>query len=68
MSFHGVRRIVSELALPDGRVEATLELHCGCTIARRLDENRLLTAEDGARLAVGKYPCPRGHPVAGPRD
>jgi hypothetical protein len=65
VSLHGVRRIVSEVALPDGRVQATLELQCGCTIVRRLDENRLLTAEDGARLAVGKYPCPLGHPVRG---
>lgn len=66
MSLHGVRRIVSEVALPDGRAEVTLELACGCVIARRLDGNRLLTAEDGVRLAVGKYPCPQGHPARPP--
>jgi hypothetical protein len=65
VSLHGVRRIVSEVALPDGRAEVTLELGCGCTVTRRLDGNRLSTAEDGVRLAVGKYPCPVGHPVRG---
>ncbi len=66
MSFHAVRRIVHELALPDGRVQASLELQCGCLITRRLDEHRLFTADDGARLAVGKYPCVQAHPVARP--
>jgi hypothetical protein len=66
VSLHGVRRIVSEVALPDGRAEVTLELVCGCVIARRLDGNRLVIAEDGVRLAVGKYPCPKGHPVRAP--
>lgn len=66
MSLHGVRQIVHEVPLPDGRAEVTLELACGCSIVRRLDHNRLLTAEDGVRLAVGKYPCPMGHPVRAP--
>ena len=64
MSFQAVRRIVLERPLADGRAEVALELACGCALVRRLDERRLVTTVEGARLAVGKYPCPVGHPVA----
>ncbi|MDP1922992.1 MAG: hypothetical protein Q8L14_42505 [Myxococcales bacterium] len=50
----------------DGRVDAEVELVCGCVITRALDENRLIVTDDGAQLVVGKYPCPKGHPVVRP--
>jgi hypothetical protein len=67
VTSQAVRRILHE-APPsaDGRTEATLELACGCVITARLDEHHLLTAEDGVRLAVGKYPCPLRHPARRP--
>lgn len=58
MASQAVRRIVKET--PGGLT--TLELMCGCVIEATLDENRLITADDGVRIAVGKYPCPLGHP------
>jgi hypothetical protein len=56
-------RIVSEGAPSEGKTPVRLLLACGCEIDTRLDENRLITALDGARLAIGKYPCPKDHPV-----
>jgi hypothetical protein len=49
------------------RVAVTLELQCGCTITRTLPEDRIVErGPSGERFAVGKYPCPRGHPVRAP--
>jgi hypothetical protein len=55
---------VSPLAGDPTRVVATLELQCGCTITRTLPEDRIVErGPSGERFAVGKYPCPQGHPV-----
>ena len=48
-----------------GRLRVRLLLVCGCEIKRELAEDRVLARADGSRFAVGKYPCPLGHP-AGP--
>ena len=48
-----------------GRLRARLLLVCGCEIERELAEDRVITRADGSRFAIGKYPCPAGHP-AGP--
>ena len=48
-----------------GRLRARLLLVCGCEVERELAEDRVLTRGDGSRFAVGKYPCPRGHPAGG---
>lgn len=49
---------------PGGRVKVVLA--CGCEVELVLDENRLITTDDGTRLVIGKYPCPLGHPVRKP--
>lgn len=59
-------RIVSEGPPSEGKTPVRLQLACGCEIDTRLDENRLITAVDGTRLAIGKYPCPKDHPVTRP--
>jgi len=47
---------------PD-RVRATIRLRCGCEITRDIAADRILDRPDGTRFAVGKYPCPAGHPA-----
>ncbi|MBM4776908.1 MAG: hypothetical protein GQE15_04320 [Archangiaceae bacterium] len=66
MTIHAATRILRETARSDGRTNVEFELVCGCVITRTLDEHRLITAEDGVRLVIGKYPCPVGHPVRRP--
>ncbi len=66
MTAHAARRLVKSTPRSDGRVDAEVELVCGCVITRVLDENRLIVTDDGAQLVVGKYPCPKGHPVVRP--
>ncbi len=66
MSAHAARRLVKSTPRADGRVDAEVELGCGCVITRVLDGNRLIVTEDGLPLVVGKYPCPSGHPVVRP--
>jgi len=56
-------KILEAHARADGTTDVRFVLACGCEVTRALDENRLITAEDGARLVIGKYPCPEGHPV-----
>lgn len=58
-------RLLSTAALPDDdtRVQATLELRCGCTVTQAIAIDRILQRPDGERIAVGKYRCPVGHPV-----
>jgi len=63
MSAHAARRLVKSTPRADGRVDAKVELVCGCVITRVLDENRLIVTDEGVQLVVGKYPCPKGHPV-----
>ena len=48
------------------RVQARLRLTCGCVVERTIAADRILTASDGATIAVGKYPCPEDHPVQAP--
>lgn len=67
VTSQAVRRILNEQPRTDGLTDATLELTCGCVIEARLDADRLPTADDGVRLAVGKYPCPLGHPARRPQ-
>lgn len=47
------------------RVIATLELACGCVVTREIVRDRIVDDVDPPR-AVGKYPCPQGHPVRSP--
>jgi hypothetical protein len=61
MTAQAVRHILAETPAADGLTDVELELNCGCVVRAHVDENRLLTAEDGVRLAIGKYPCPKGH-------
>jgi hypothetical protein len=63
MPSHSARRILEDRPLPGGRAWARLELACGCVVEGELAADRLVDAEDGHRIAVGKYPCPRGHVV-----
>ncbi len=46
----------------DQRVRATLRLACGCVVTREIARDRIVDDIEPAR-AVGKYPCPQGHPV-----
>ncbi len=66
MPSHSARRLVSEKPAAPGRIEAEIELVCGCVIRREVAADRIATFEDGGRFPVGKYPCPKGHPVAKP--
>ena len=66
MTIHAATRILKETPRADGSADVEFELVCGCVITRTLDEHRLITAEDGVRLVIGKYPCPVGHPVRRP--
>ena len=61
-------RIISERSSDTGtHLDATLELACGCEVTVKVEPQRIFTADDGVRLAVGKYPCPLNHPVSRPR-
>ena len=42
---------------------ATLTLACGCTTTLVIAADRIAESTGGERFAVGKYPCPKGHPV-----
>lgn len=66
MPSHAVRTLLSESPRPDGALELELELVCGCRVRVSASADRVVTTVDGARLAVGKYPCPNGHPVRRP--
>lgn len=54
--------VVPVVGDPD-RVEATIELRCGCVVTQRIAADRILEREGGERYAVGKYRCPEGHPA-----
>ena len=55
--------ILARAPAGEGTTRVTLKLGCGCEVERRIASDRLLKV-DGGWLAVGKYPCPEGHPVA----
>lgn len=67
MPSQGARRVIAleETADGDGHL-ATLELDCGCIVTRTIARDRILVTDDGAKRAIGKYPCPRDHPVRRP--
>ena len=67
MPSHAVRRLITvEPAAEPSRVVVTVELLCGCEITRTIGEDRILDRPGGERFAVGKLPCPVGHPVRPP--
>ncbi len=63
---HSAVALLAERPLPDGRIEATLKLACGCVVTRAVDAARFVDTVQGLRIAAGKYPCPVGHAVSGP--
>ncbi|GAC1604911.1 MAG: hypothetical protein NVS4B10_18130 [Myxococcales bacterium] len=63
MPSHAAEQVLGERSVAPGRLEATLRLACGCRVTRTLPDDRILDGEAGARYAVGKFPCPAGHPV-----
>jgi len=65
MASHAVRRLIELRALADDptRLEATLELQCGCRVTRTIAEDRVVERPGGERFVVGKIPCPERHPV-----
>ena len=66
MPSHGARRIVHFTPRSDGQVDLRAELLCGCTVDVVTAADRVLRTEDGLTIAVGKFPCPSGHPVVRP--
>jgi len=68
MASQAVRRLIDATPAPDdpGAVVADLELQCGCRVVRVLAEDRIVERPGGERFAVGKIPCPAGHPVRAP--
>ncbi|MCA9653412.1 MAG: hypothetical protein H6712_05680 [Myxococcales bacterium] len=67
MPSHSVRRLIAlEPAPQPDSVIATVELVCGCRVTRTISEDRIVERPDGERFAVGKIPCPVGHPVRAP--
>ncbi|MCA9710951.1 MAG: hypothetical protein KDK70_34235 [Myxococcales bacterium] len=67
MASQAVRRLLELHPTPDpAHVVATLELQCGCRVTRTLPEDRIVERPGGERFAVGKIPCPQGHPVRPP--
>ena len=63
MTSQAVRRTLKLTPLSNGRVEATFELVCGCSVTREVDSERFVTLADGSTLLGGKYPCPADHPA-----
>ncbi len=45
-------------------VRARLKLACGCEQSFELAADRIVETVDGQRIAVGKYPCAKGHALA----
>lgn len=67
MPSHAVRRLIAvEPASDPSRVIATMELQCGCRVTKEIGEDRIVDRPGGERFAVGKLPCPVGHPVRPP--
>lgn len=67
MPSHAVRHLIAlEPADDPGAVVATVRLQCGCTVSVQIGEDRIVERPGGERFAVGKVPCPAGHPVRRP--
>ncbi len=60
VTSHGVARVDSLTPREDQRLDARLELACGCTVDVEVPEDRVIETRDGPHV-VGKYPCPAGH-------
>ena len=53
-------------ARADGdRWKVRARLACGCEVSLEVPEDRVLEVE-GGKILVGKYPCPKQHPVTRP--
>lgn len=65
MASQAAVALLRETPIPGApaRIEAVLELACGCTVTRVVAADRIAETVDGERIPVGKYPCPKGHPV-----
>ena len=46
--------------------KARARLACGCEVTLNVPLDRIVEAVGGAKLLVGKYPCPNQHPVKRP--
>lgn len=66
MSSHFATVLLGEEPERAGQIKARLLLACGCVIEMAVASDRILSTVDGSRRAVGKYPCPREHPVCKP--
>lgn len=67
MPSHAVQQLIAlEPADDPGSVIATVLLQCGCTVTVPIGEDRIVERPGGERFAVGKVPCPAGHPVRRP--
>ena len=54
-------------AVPSGEQwKIRARLACGCEVVLEVPGDRVLDATGGARILVGKYPCPDQHPVKRP--
>ena len=59
-----IENSTARLGTDPPEVLAVIELACGCVVERVLASDRILETVDGLQIAVGKYPCPVGHPLA----
>jgi hypothetical protein len=50
----------------DGGWAVRARLACGCEVQLQVPEDRVLDVDGGKRVLVGKYPCPKQHPVKRP--
>ncbi|MEM9069291.1 MAG: hypothetical protein AAGE52_12330 [Myxococcota bacterium] len=66
VTSHSAIKLVAHRGVGEGRVEATLVLACGCEVTRTMRADRIQEIEGGGLLVVGKYPCPKRHPVRPP--
>lgn len=46
--------------------EVLARLACGCEVRLTVPADRLVQTVQGTQILVGKYPCPKGHPVVRP--
>jgi hypothetical protein len=58
---HAARRLLAEKPAADGRIDAEIELLCGCVVRQTVARDRIADLEDGRRFPVGKYRCPKEH-------
>ena len=66
MASQAARALLKVTFGPEGQVALELELVCGCRLEVMTAADRVVTTVNGLTLAVGKFPCPNGHPVQRP--